>query len=145
MKFANDLQRKIVKYFSKKKEVGAVYLFGSQVKGKVKESSDIDLGILFAKNRKKSLLSFPETIFSSDLSEILGKKAEVIDIGNTRIDFAHRVITEGKLLLANNDKERISFEEKILRLYFDLKPGLDEYFKNLSLIAKKGELHVGYL
>lgn len=145
MKFNNNLQRKITRYFSRKKEVGAVYLFGSQAKGGTRESSDIDLGVLFAKNEKKSLLSFPEAIFSSELSEILGKKAEVIDLGNARVDFAHRVITEGKLLLANNEKERVKFEEKILSLYFDLKPGLDEYFKNLSQIAKKGELHVGYL
>lgn len=145
MKLDKNLQRKITRYFSKKKEVGAVYLFGSQAKGRARKMSDIDLCVLFAKLRKKSLLSFPEAIYSSDLSEILGKKTEVIDLGTARIDFAHRVITEGKLLLSNNDKERIKFEEKILSLYFDLKPSLDEYYKNLSQIARKGELHVRYL
>lgn len=145
MKFDKSLQRKIIKYFSKKKEVGTVYLFGSQIKGGARESSDIDLGILFAKLRKKSILSFPEASYSSGLSEILGKKVEVIDLGRTRIDFAHRVITEAKLLLSNSEEERIKFEEKILSLYFDLKPALDEYFNNLSQITRKGELHVRYL
>lgn len=145
MKLDKDLQRKIAKYFSKKKEVGVVYLFGSQVKGGARKSSDIDLGILFVKHRKKSLLSFPETIYSSDLSKSLGKRVETIDLESTRIDFAHRVITEGKLLISNDEKERIEFEEKILSLYFDLKPGLDEYFNYLSQITRKGELHVRYL
>jgi len=145
MKLDKNLQKRITKYFSKKKEVAAVYLFGSQIKGGARKNSDIDIGILFAKFNKKSLLTFPQVTYSSDLSESLGKKVEVIDLGETRIDFAHRVITEGKLLLSNNDKERIKFEEKILDLYFDLKPGLDEYYKNLSQIARKGELHVRYL
>jgi len=145
MKLDKNLQRKIAKYFSKKKEVGAVYLFGSQVKGEAREGSDIDLGILFAKVRKRSFLSLPEVAYSSSLSEILGKKVEVIDLGRARIDFAHRVITEAKLLLSNNEKQRIKFEEKILSLYFDIKPGIDEYFANLSQITRKGELHVRYL
>lgn len=145
MKLDQKLQRKISKYFSKKKEVGVVYLFGSQAKGLARENSDIDLCVLFAKSRIKRAVSFPEVTYSSDLSEILGKKAEVIDLGTARIDFAHRVITEGKLLVSNNEKERIKFEEKILSLYFDLKPSLDEYFNNLSQITRKGELHVRYL
>ena len=145
MKFNKSIQTKITRYFSKKKEIGAVYLFGSQAKGKARENSDIDLGILFTKRKKKNLLSFPEITYSSDLSEILGKKVEVIDLGSARIDFAHRVITEGKLLVSNNEKERIEFEEKILSLYFDLKHGLDEYYDSLSQIARKGELHVRYL
>jgi predicted nucleotidyltransferase len=145
MKLDKNLPRTRTVQGIQRKEVGAIYLSGSQVKGEARKGSDVDLGILFAKFKKKSLLSFPQVTYSSVLSESLGKKVEVIDLGETRIDFAHRVITEGKLLLSNNDKERIKFEEKILDLYFDLKPGLDEYYKNLSQIARKGELHVRYL
>lgn len=145
MKFDENIQRKIIKYLSRKKEVAAVYLFGSQIKGGAREGSDIDIGILFAQTKKKSLLSLPEITYSSNLSEIIGKRVEAIDLGRTRIDFAHRVITEAKLLLSNNEKARINFEEKILSLYFDLKPALDEYFNNLSQITRRGELHVRYL
>ena len=73
MRLDKNMQRKIARYFSKKKEIGAVYLFGSQAKGKARENSDIDLGVLFVRIRK-SPQSFPEITYSSDLSEILGKK-----------------------------------------------------------------------
>ncbi|NMB96850.1 MAG: nucleotidyltransferase domain-containing protein, partial [Clostridiaceae bacterium] len=43
----NSLIAKLKSYFERKQYVCAVYLFGSTVKGKRRQNSDIDLGILF--------------------------------------------------------------------------------------------------
>ena len=137
--------RKIKDYFNKRKEVAAVYLYGSQARGDAKKSSDIDLAVLVTDRRKYRGFGIPQVVFAQDLSKITGCEVEVNDLETVSIDFAHRVLTEGKFIVSNNEKARIAFEEKVIRTYFDLKPALDEYFKKLSEITKKGQLHVRYI
>lgn len=119
----------------------AVYLYGSQAKGLARKDSDVDLGVVLEKGYKTKAFCQPQIIFSQALSQVLGGKVEVQDLRACRIDFSHRVVSEGILVYVGNEKERIKFETEILRDYFDLKPSFDEYYKNLSEIAKKGELN----
>lgn len=128
----------IIDYFKDKPEVAVVYLYGSQARGDARPDSDIDLAVLVMD--KKNLYHY-----DSDLSKLTGKDFEIQDLQACRVDFAHRVICEGEILLSNNEKSRILFEEKTIRNYFDIKPFLDEYYKSVSRIAKKGELHVRYI
>jgi len=139
-----DIQ-KIKDYFNKRKEVAAVYLYGSQARGDATKTSDVDLAVLVTNRRKYRGFGIPQVVFAQDLSKITGRKVEVNDLDTVSVDFAHRVLTEGRLIISNNEKARIDFEEKVLRTYFDLKPALDEYFKELSEITKRGELGVRYI
>ena len=138
-----DIQ-KIKDYFNKRKEVAAVYLYGSQARGDAKKSSDIDLAVLVTDKRKYHGFGIPQVVFAQDLSKLLDKKVEVQDLDACSAEFAHRVLSEGKLLVSNNEKERIKFQMKITREYFDLKPLLDEYDNYLSKIIKRGDLNVRY-
>ena len=139
-----NTKTKIVNYFSKRPGVAAVYLYGSQAKGVAKRDSDIDLAVLTTDKSRYTGLNSPQILFTQELSKTLDKKVEVQDLKTVRIDFAHRVLTEGKLLHSNNERERVAFEERVFRVYFDMKPAIDEYYKYLAKIAKKGELHVRY-
>ena len=139
-----DIQ-KIKDYFNKRKEVAAVYLYGSQARGDATKTSDVDLAVLVTNRRKYRGFGIPQVVFAQDLSKITGRKVEVNDLDTVSVDFAHRVLTEGRLIISNNEKARIDFEEKVLRTYFDLKPALDEYFKELSEISKRDELGVRYI
>lgn len=134
----------IVGYFKRKPEVSAVYLYGSQATNQAKKDSDIDLAVLVADKNKYTGFNLPQIVFTQELSRLTGREVEVQDLNMVSVDFAHRVLAQGKLLLSNNEKERIEFEEEILRTYFDLKPALEEYYQQLSQITKKGELHVRY-
>lgn len=140
MKLDPKTKQAIITYFAQKQEVAAVYLYGSQARGDAKPDSDIDLAVLVV---EKSRIS-PHIEYSSDLTKLTNKEVEIQDLKICNVDFAHRVLTEGLLLISNNEDERIAFEENTMRLYFDLKPGLDEYFEELSKIARRGELHVRY-
>lgn len=134
----------ITNYFAKKPEVAAVYLYGSQARGEAKETSDIDLAVLVTDKRNYTGFGIPQVVFAQDLSKLIHNEVEVQDLETVSVDFAHRVLVEGKLLITNNENARIAFEEKTIRIYFDLKPALDEYYRSLAEIAKKGELHVRY-
>lgn len=144
MMLNTQLLRRIQKYFAKKPETVAVYLYGSYVRGDAKKDSDIDLGVIFGRKQSKPF-HLPQVIFAEELGKILNKKVEIQNLAVCRIDFAHRVLSEGKLIYSRQEKKRIDFEEKVLRTYFDLKPSFDQYYHYLSQIAKKGELDVRYL
>lgn len=144
MKLNAKILRKIRQYFANKPEVIAVYLYGSYARGDAKKDSDIDLGIIFRKKENKPF-HLPQVVFAQELGERLDKKVEIQALNICRVDFAHRVLSEGRLIHSQDERKRINFEEKILRTYFDLKPSFDQYYHYLSQIAKKGELDVRYL
>lgn len=144
MKLKKQVLDKIIEYFSKKPEVEAVYLFGSFARGEANPLSDVDLGVFFKRKTPKAFV-LPEAEIAGELSDIVGREVEIQDLSLCKIDFAHRVISEGKLIYSGDEKERIELEEKILRDFFNLKPMLDEYYYYLSKIAKKGELDVRYV
>lgn len=137
--------QKIQAYFPQKPQVVAVYLYGSQVRGEAKKTSDIDLGVVLKEKPLYSHLAIPQVEFAQELSELLGKKVEVQNLTNCSLEFAHRVLAEGKLIYSGNESKRIEFETTTVRRYFDMKPTFEEYYRELSKIAKRGELHVRYL
>src|SRR3989344_9102258 len=144
MEISLNTKNKIINYFSKRPEVAAVYLYGSRARGDAKKDSDIDLAALVTDRRKYTGFGIPQVVFAADLEKITGKKVEVQDLTACSVEFAHRVLSEGKLLTSNNEKERVNFQTSIVRKYFDLKPILDEYNYYLAKIIKRGELHVRY-
>ncbi|HEX6977354.1 MAG TPA: nucleotidyltransferase domain-containing protein [Patescibacteria group bacterium] len=139
MTLDNDTVKKIVQYFKNKPRVEVVYLYGSQARNEARSDSDIDLAVLESTKNSDYL------IYPSDLAVALHKKVDVQNLLNCPPDFSYRVLLEGKVLFSRNEKARIAFEEKTFRQYFDVKPILDEYFKSLSKIVRKGELGVRYI
>ncbi|KKQ35721.1 MAG: polymerase beta domain protein region protein [Candidatus Woesebacteria bacterium GW2011_GWA1_37_7] len=145
MELDNSKLKKIKGYFKKNKSVIALYLYGSYAKKTAKPNSDIDLGIIFDSDYRNKLNGFDSFGYQANVSKDLGIDVELQDLRSCTLSFAHRVLVEGQLIVANNEKERILFEEEILRKYFDSKPLFDEYYSSLSKITKKGEIHVRYV
>jgi predicted nucleotidyltransferase len=145
MKLSSKTKNKIINYFRKKPEIAAVYMYGSQSKGGARADSDVDLAVLVSDKRGFGGFDIPQTRYTYDLERLTGKKVEVQDLGSVAIDFAHRVLSEGELLLGLESAKRVEFEEYVLRVYFDMKPSIDEYFYYLRQIVKKGDLGVRYI
>jgi len=64
------LEKKLEEYFTNKKEVIAVYLFGSYAEGKMYRQSDIDIGILFDETSRHHMKEKRNT-YMRELSRIL--------------------------------------------------------------------------
>lgn len=135
----NALKQILKDYFSKQPAVEVVYLYGSSSKNDIKNPNDIDLAILFQKhfaNRYQSRLRYV-----SALQIRLQQKVDIQDMESCRVDFAYRVIQEGKVVYCRNEERRVRSETTILNTYFDLNPFLIEYYEVLRRQALKGDFY----
>lgn len=119
MKLTRKHIKKIQDYFAKQKDVLAVYLYGSFVKGSIHKRSDLDIAVLFSK--PVNLYRRLGRIYS-DLSDLkLPAEPEVREITlNDSPVFLMNVI-QGKLIYAGNDHARIRFEVAASNEFYDTK------------------------
>lgn len=106
----------------------AVYLYGSEARGRRTVLSDLDIAVLFAdgvseEERWEELPAFGSAVARA-LRESRGARAEVDvhDLEALPLAVQGRVLTEGTLLLSRVAKRRVRFEERTRRRYFDFLP-----------------------
>ena len=110
-----------------------VYLFGSRAQEVESFSSDIDLGIVMAKEIKanealnlyKQLYKMfaKSTVFPDDV------EIDVVLLQQASLALQFEAINRGKILYERSPSERASYEEYVLKRYMDIKPLLEEYEK----------------
>lgn len=113
----------ITQYFSGKKDVLAVYLFGSAAKKLIRKNSDIDIAVLLDKklNDKIKRLDFILTT-GMELEKKTGRPFDVVDITAAPPVLQHQILKTAQLLVENDRSARINFEVYSRRNYFDLLP-----------------------
>ena len=110
---------KIRRFFVGKKEVVAVYLYGSQAKKMATTKSDIDLAVLFRKpaENSRNLLELGTT-----LQKLLGNTIQV-DLREIHLDvspvFLGEVLRTGEVIFCRDEAARINFEVAVMRLIDD--------------------------
>lgn len=117
MKITVEHIKKIKGYFAKQKDVLAVYLYGSFVKGVAHKRSDLDVGVLF--DGKVNLYSRLGQIYS-DLCDLkLPAEPEVRDISLEYSPVFLMNVIQGKLIYEKNEIERINFEVAVMKTFYD--------------------------
>lgn len=102
------------------------YLFGSRARGTEHADSDVDVAVLFAASRPRTLMGLP-TELEAALEAALGLEAQVIDLERASVDLVHRVLRDGELVLDRDPAARARFEVHRRNMYFDLLPHLERY------------------
>ena len=110
---------RVKKYFSSKKDVLAVYLYGSQASGKATPRSDVDLAVVL--NSAKHAFE-RELKFRTDLEKLLGKEVDVAILNGADLFLASQAFTKGKLLFTRNRKKSEDFKWRTMKLYWDFIP-----------------------
>jgi uncharacterized protein len=111
----------ILKTYFLDKDVAAVYLFGSYVKMKERESSDLDIGILH-KTNIDPLKKFESNLdFAVQLEEITGITVDLFDIEKVNTYLLHQMMLNKILILDKDTKRRVAFEVARRKEYFDRK------------------------
>lgn len=135
----NKIKEKIRDYFKKKREITAVYLYGSYARGEEGRDSDMDLAVLIEDKVKNKLpLTFD---YQNDLEKELALGLDIQLLNNIGIELGKRIIDEGELLYENDKLARVYFTVNILNKYFDMQPFYDEYYQLLSQRALEGKFN----
>ncbi len=126
----------IKRVFSQEKALVAVYLYGSYVTDRAHEGSDVDIALLLKPQTKMPL---------EKLLELMEKMEEVTSLhpvdlrilNEMSLSMQGEILIRGALLYSKNEKNRVDFEIKTLKLYFDYLPYLkrmrEEFLKRVAL------------
>ena len=103
--------------------VGLAYLYGSTVSGFTHPFSDVDIALIVdepisSRERRHLLLRLPVDL--ADSCDI--RNADVRIINDAPLVFRGNVVTEGIVVYARNDDERVEFETSTRLRYFDYLP-----------------------
>ncbi len=103
------IEEKISEYFTNKKEIAAVYVFGSFALGKQRNMSDVDIGILFdegsIENSGKKKIEY-----MLDLARILRKDIHLTILNDASEELLRQIFRKGKCILVNNQKKLSAYK-----------------------------------
>jgi predicted nucleotidyltransferase len=105
------------------KPVSLAYLYGSMATGRTGPFSDVDIALLVDEglsplNRLKLMLRVQlELADQADIAD-----ADVRIVNDAPLVFRGRVVSDGILVYARNEQERIDFETSTRLRYFDYQP-----------------------
>ncbi|MFH1968000.1 MAG: nucleotidyltransferase domain-containing protein [bacterium] len=118
------------KIFRKKKAVLFCYVFGSFAYQNFNSESDVDIAVYMDKARVSDF--FDERLeLISEISQALGKEADILVLNSTPPFLKYVVLKEGKLIFSRDESKRIDFELKTTNEYFDFRFVLEKYNKRM--------------
>ncbi|MBZ5497831.1 MAG: nucleotidyltransferase domain-containing protein [Acidobacteriia bacterium] len=106
-----------------------MYVFGSVAEGCAHPLSDLDFGIVFRDLRKVSADSF---VAYNQLYDLLTDAfpdtiMDIVFLQLAGLEICSDAIRHGRLLFASSEDARYEFEERVMILYADFKPHLDNF------------------
>lgn len=140
MDLAKDLSR-VTKYFAKRPEVSALYIFGSAVTGRELAESDLDIAVLIDDRKMGGRIfeSFKKAYYTA--SPTFSIRPVDIVILNTAPPFLkHRIIKTGKVLFDRNKRLRTRFAANAIIEYLDYKPIEDICIKAVAGRFRRAEV-----
>ncbi len=113
---------KIVDKISKNKKVKAIFLFGSQVNGRAREDSDVDIAVLTKE------INIDE---EWKISGIGNEKFEIHIFNRLPLVIQFRVIKDGKLLFVKDERYLHDVWRYVVSRYLDFQPFIDRFYQRV--------------
>src|SRR4051794_37221982 len=104
-----SLDQAIQRVLGARKDVDAVYLFGSVARGTAGPASDVDVAVLF-NDPPPHTLDGPRFTIESDLEGAVQARVDLVVLNDAPVDLSIRVLRHGRLLVDRNRSARIAFE-----------------------------------
>ena len=121
------LGKRLEAFFARYQQgIACAYLYGSWARGEARQSSDVDVAVLFAEKPPATLDGLGLDL-SGALETRLGRPVDLVVLNRAPVDLIHRVLRDGALVYDGDPSARIAFEVKARNDYFDLLPYLREY------------------
>jgi predicted nucleotidyltransferase len=105
-------------------EIAAAYLYGSAVRGTATPLSDVDLGLLFREPEGsfRDRLATAVGIGSAIARDLSGVRVDARDLDELPLAIVGAVLTDGELVVSNDEERRVAFERDTRLRYFDFLP-----------------------
>ena len=104
-----SIHENIESFFENKKDIIAVYLFGSYADGRERAASDVDLAILFD-NRDREAVNQRLDKYLVGISRSLRKDAHLIAMDFAGEELLKQIFKKGKCLVVNDSKKLAYFK-----------------------------------
>lgn len=122
----DGVEAQLVAALAERRDIAAVYLFGSVARDTARQDSDVDVGILFATAPPSTLDAGPLDL-EMELERRLGGRVQLVVLNAAPADLRIRVLRAGGLILDRDRSARIRFEVSTRNEFFDLEPILRTY------------------
>ena len=100
-----DLEQ-IKSFATRRHDVVALYLFGSEATGRSRKASDVDLAIMVSGH----FGGFERVEVETKLSTLLGRDVELVVFNNATPLLQHQILKYGTLIYESDPKERVRQE-----------------------------------
>ncbi len=121
-------------YFAGQADVIAAYLFGSLARGQAGPMSDVDIAVLLDASMDDEAIVERQLELMMALDRFADREVQVVILNRAAPPLAYQVIRDGRLLFERSRAERVAFEVRTMKLYFDLQPMLAE--QNRALLTR---------
>jgi len=124
----NGVVTTLQRYFGRRSDVAAAYLFGSVARDTAGARSDVDVGVLLPGVPRRDLRQYEEIEgIRADLVEVIGREVDVVLLNGASPDLLHRILRDGIVVHDGDHRRRIEFEVQARNEYWDLLPILQLY------------------
>jgi predicted nucleotidyltransferase len=128
-------------YFAGQTDVIVAYLFGSTARGQANRLSDVDVAVLLDSSVDGEAALERQLKLMIDMDRFADREVQILILNRAAPLLAYQVIRDGRLLFERNRAERIAFEVRAMKLYFDLQPMLA--VQNRALLTRIREAGLG--
>ena len=130
-KIKKNIKDKLKKYFSRQNEIIAAYIFGSFLKQRFNNRSDIDLAVIFREKLDKFDRFNLKLKMIAEIEELINREIDLIDFEKVDLKIQHQIL-DGELLYCNNNDRRVKLEKKTILNYIDMKRKYEIISRNLG-------------
>ncbi|AQQ55420.1 type VII toxin-antitoxin system MntA family adenylyltransferase antitoxin [Planococcus lenghuensis] len=112
-------------------------VFGSTANGTARQDSDLDIAFL----SNQQFDEYQVFIIAQELAAILNQDVDLIDLARASTVFQMQIVSSGKLLFGEDERQRMEFEMKTYKMYAKLneerQPILDKIDESKSIYGKQ--------
>ena len=131
----------VVGAVSSRPDILAAYVFGSVATGQTRKDSDVDVAILLRNGIRPSRAFRLRLELMSDVGHALRRRdIEVVILNDASPLFAHRVLSNGKLVFERSASARVRFQVMTANRYADQVPAYEIHIRYLKKSVREGRI-----
>jgi uncharacterized protein len=118
------ITKPFAEYFGRQPDVIVAYLFGSVARDQAMPLSDVDIAVLLDPTAEPEAVLARQIALLTDLTQLAEPEVQLTLLNDAPPLLAYEVIREGVLLPQRSEAERVTFQVKTMKEYFDVQPML---------------------